>query len=260
MGLVSEGIDRVRVFSVPVGVYRDGDRVRAPRVAIVRWRSEWLDKLHQIYVGGRLGGTTLTCEQREMAIAFPSFGGRPVRVEVFAVRPADADIDFGEELEGGEDRSGRVSIRILRSQGLPAAAQVNIYSDGGTGEVNYEQPMDEQPVNVWAAWQDKAGFGMVRFGHGDFGFDSAAARGFGKGYFGRGQFGLDADAIEWTSAPLEVGTYRFGVKFFDEYGNGSEASELEVTINPAARPVERLEVVSFDRSANRLVLAMCADN
>jgi hypothetical protein len=68
------------------------------------------------------------------------------------------------------------------------------------------------------------------------------------------------DAIEWTSAPLEAGTYRLGVKVFDEHGNASEAGELEVTINPAARPIERLEVFSFEKSANRLVLTMCADN
>ena len=260
MRLISEGIDRVRVFGLPAGVFEDGEAAGAPRLAIVRWWSAWADKLHQVYVGGRFAGTTLTCEQREMVVAFPSFGGRPVRVEVFAVSSADADKDLGDELEGSSARAGRVRIRFLRSQGLPAGAKANIYFDDGSGEIDYEKALNEPPARICGAWQDKAGSGMSGFGLGDYGYDSAAACGFGKGCFGHGQFGLDADAIEWVSAPLEAGTYRFAVKITDEFANESEASELEVTVNPAARPVEQLKICSFDKATNKLVLGMGVNN
>ena len=114
--------------------------------------------------------------------------------------------------------SGRVTIMLLRSQNLPVGATAQIYFDNGTGQIDYNNPITDTPIRIWAAWQDKTGLGMSRFGLGDFGWDSAAAVGFGKGSFGHGQFGLDADTIEWTSPPLPNGTYTFGIKITDPSG------------------------------------------
>ena len=108
---------------------------------------------------------------------------------------------------------------------------------------------------MWPGWQDKAGFGMSRFGLGDFGYDGAAAIGFGKGSFGYGQFGFDEDPIEWVSKTLPAGTYKFAVKVTDRFGNQSIASQTgEVTVIPLARPAEGLEVSSYDKQTNQLVL------
>jgi hypothetical protein len=130
-------------------------------------------------------------------------------------------------------------------------------TNNGSGEINYDEPVTEQPIKIWPAWQDKAGFGMSRFGASDFGFDFSGGIGFGRGHFGRGWFGCDADSFDWTSKQLEPGTYRFGVKVIDEAGNESGASESgEITVTPAARPAERLEVYSYDKQTNKLVLSI----
>ena len=96
---------------------------------------------------------------------------------------------------------------------------------------------------------------MSRFGVSDFGYDSAAAVGFGKGGFGHGQFGLDADSLEWTSPVMGTGVYKFAIKVTDEVGNENGSSETgQVVVTPAARPTEKVNISSFNKQMNQLVL------
>jgi len=255
MSLYSNDIDSVRAFDLPAGIRSDGQFLKEPHVALVKWRSTWSDKFHQVYVNGRYAGTTFDNEQRQLIIPIPTTSECPVRIEVFAVEPEYADTDFSSELDRPPVDSGRVSVTLLRSQNLPIDATAQIYFDNGTGQVDYENPITNTPIQIWPAWQDKAGFAMSRFGLGDFGWDSAAAAGFGKGSFGYGQFGLDADKIEWTSPILPRGTYKFGIKVRDASGRQSTSSETgSITVTPAARPAEGLSVFSFDKQTNQLVL------
>ena len=255
MALISEGIKSVRAYELPGGIWASGDYVGTPRIALVRWRSGLSDMLYQVYVNGRYAGVTVDTHQREIVVPLPTSLEPPVRIEVFAVKPEETHTDFGNEIKQPAVDSGRVRISLLRSQNLPLGATAIVYFDGGTGEIDYQKPLSRLPIRIWPAWQDKAGFGMSRFGVGDFGYDSAAAVGFGKGSFGNGQFGLDADTIEWISPELSTGTYKFAVKIIDGRGNESSASETEsITVTPAARPVERVSISSFDRQTNRLVL------
>ncbi|MHC4748545.1 MAG: hypothetical protein ACYTFW_01595 [Planctomycetota bacterium] len=255
MALISNGIDSVRAFDLPGGIWADGDCAEAPRVAFVKWHSSLCGKFHQIYVNGQYAGTTLDNQQRQMIVSIPTSLESPVRIEVFAVEAERADTDFSNELALPLADSGRVRMDLLRSQNLPIGAIAEIYFDNGTGEIDYNKPLTDSPIRIWPAWQDKAGFAMSRFGIGDFGYESAAAVGFGGGSFGHGQFGLDADTIEWVSPPLQAGAYKFGVRITDEAGNISCASETEaITVTPAARPAEKLSISSFDKQANQLVL------
>jgi len=255
MSLNSNGIDSIRAFDLPAGIWPDGQYVKEPRVALVKWRSTWSDKFHQVYVNGRYSGTTLDSGQRQLIVQVPTSPESPVRIEVLAVEAEYADTDFSSELAKPLVDSGCVTIMLLRSQNLPAGATVQIYFDNGTGQIDYDNPMTNTPILIWPAWQDKAGLGMSRFGLGDFGWDSAAAVGLGKGSFGYGQFGLDADTIEWTSPPLPSGTYKFGVKVMDASGRQSIGSETgAITVTPAARPAEGLSISSFDKQTNQLVL------
>ena len=255
MSLYSNGIDSVRAFDLPTGIRADGQFVKEPHIALVKWRSTWSNKFHQVYVNGRYAGTTLDNQQRQLLVPIPTSPECPVRIEVFAVDEEYADKDFSSELTKPAADSGRVKITLLRSQNLPRSTTANIYFDNGTGQINYENPLTSTPIRIWPAWQDKAGFGMSRFGMGDFGWDSASAVGFGKGSFGNGQFGLDADTITWTSPQLSSGTYKFGVKVRDSTGRQSTVSETEqITVTPRARSVDGLSVSSFDKQTNQLVL------
>jgi len=255
MALISNGIESVRAFELPCGIWEDGKCIEAPRVALVKWRSSLQDLFYQVYVNGQYVGTTLDSQQRQMVVPIPTSLELPVRIEVFAVEAEHANTDFSNKLVWRPADSRRVRIILLRSQKLPIGATAEIYFDNGTGEIDYDNPLTNSPIRIWPAWQDKTGFAMSRFGLGDFGYESAAVVGFGKGSFGHGQFGLDADTIEWTSPPLQSGTYKFGVKFTDKSGNKSSVSETEpITVTPAARPAGKVSISSFDKQTNQLVL------
>jgi hypothetical protein len=254
MSLISDGIESVRAYELPVGIRADGSYVGLSRAALVKWHSKLSSMLYQVYVNGQYAGTTVDSQQREMIVAMPTSLESPVRIEVFAVECEQGHIDFSGEIERPAVDSGRVRLSLLRGQDLPFGAIALVYYDGGSGQIDYQNPVG-LPIRIWAAWQDKAGFGMSGFGSGDFGYDSAAAVGFGAGSFGQGHFGLDADTIEWTSPPLTAGIYKFAVKVFDQAGNESSVSETGlITVTPAARPAEGLSISSFDKQTNQLVL------
>jgi hypothetical protein len=256
MSLIADGINKVRVFDVPAGIWTNGDYFACPRVALVDWHSDWTDKLHQVYVNGRCAGTTVDVHQKQLVVHLPGSPATAVRIEVFAVEPQSAHIDLGSELSQAAD-TGRVKLRILRSQLLPLGATIQVYSDNGSGVIDYGDPVSNEPIQVWPSPYDKTGFGACCFGEGDFGFESAAAVGFGRGDFGLGQFGLDVDSVEWISEPLDKGIYRFAARVIDKDGNQSDAAETEpITVILAARPATALTVLSFDKQTNKLVLGV----
>ena len=257
MALISDGIDKVRVFELPNGIWFDGRTSASPRSALVKWRSSLNGKYYQVYVNGQFGGVTNEVGKREMVVGLPSSLVSAVRIEVFAVEAEDADVDLSDELDSLDLLSGRVRLVFLRSQGLPVGSTIEIYSDNGTGQIDYDNRVNDFPIYVWPVWQDKAGFGMSSFGVSDFGYDSAGAVGFGGGSFGYDDFGIGADTIEWVSEQMSAGVYKFGVKVFDGLGNQSSVSETsEITVVPGVRPAEEISVLTFDKQANELVLSI----
>jgi hypothetical protein len=257
MAITCEGIENVRAFVLPEGTSADGDCAAFSRTALATWHSTLEGKLYQVYVNGQFAGVTLDPQQRQLVVQLPSSFTSAVRLEVVGVEPEEAHVDFAEELDSAPIGSARLRLTLLRRQSLPLGATANVYTDNGTGQIDYSTPLNPVPIALWACRHDKAGFGMAQFGAGDFGYESAAAIGFGKGSFGRGHFGLDADTVEWVSPALALGEYRFGVIVTDQEGNDSSASETApITLVPAARPAAGLDVVTFDESANRLTLSI----
>jgi len=257
MGLIRDGIDRVRALELAGGIWTDGECVPAVRRALVRWWSQWTDKLHQVYVDGSYAGTTVEFGQRELLVAVPNVPGQAVRIEVFAVEPSEAHVDFSGQLEPSKTDHGRVRIMVLRSQELGLGARLEIYGDGGSGQIDYSEPVEGGVVEVWPIRQEKAGFGLAGFGCGDFGFEGCGAVGFGRGVFGEGEFGFGADTIEWVSGVLGAGRWRFGIRVVDSLGRAGEPVEVgPVTVVPGAEPAERLVVSSFEPASGELVLGI----
>lgn len=251
-----EGIENVRVFSLPDGIAADGSSAAISAAALVTWRSCNAGMLHQVYLNGRFAGVTIDVEQRQLVVQSPGSFRSALRVEVVAVEPKDAHVDFADKFDP-PPAAGRVRLSILRSQALPLGVGINVYFDNGTGQIDYDKPLNASPIPVWPCPQDKAGFGTAQFGMNDFGYDSAASVGFGKGSFGSGQFGMDADTVEWISSPLPLGRYRFGVKIRDTYGNENIASETDlIAVVPPPKPATALSIVAFDRQTNQLTLCV----
>ncbi len=257
MPISRAGIEDVRACVLPDGIAADGRAAAVSRSVLVTWRSALEGRLFQVYVNGRLAGVTVDPQQRQMVAVGPCSFEAAVCIEVVAIEPHEAHIDFAGDIERLTNLGARVKLTVLRSQDLPVGTTFNVYGDGGTGPIDYDMPLSETPIPIWPCPQDKAGFGTACFGEGDFGWDAAAAVGFGKGCFGYGQFGLDADVIEWISPLLTEGAYRFGVKAIDTAGNLSAACEMgPLTVVPPARPAARLDIASFDDETGRLTLCV----
>ncbi|HIJ67793.1 MAG TPA: hypothetical protein HPP87_09570 [Planctomycetes bacterium] len=252
MGLISSGIERVMSCSIPAGVRADGSSVDEPLSVLVRWRSGYEDKLYQIYVNGALAGVAANPAARQMIVPIPAHTNSAVRIEVFAVEASAANVDFSSELQS-HSQSGRVKLSWPRGMNLPFEGTAQVYSDGGGGEINYDEPVSKEDIRLWPSRQDKVGFGSGPFADGDFGYDGSSAIGFGKGAFGEGEFGFDADEMSWISGELETGKYRFAVKVQDRFGNVSEAQETDkMTVIRTAKPAQKLEVESYDKGESRL--------
>lgn len=256
MVLLSENISNVRAFAIPAGIFADGKVTENVSSVLVKWRSGWLDKLHQVYVNGRLASVTDDCEQRQITVPIPLSEQTAVRIEVFATEKENAHIDQSDNLNFPLAQQGRIQIDFAKTHNLPTGATVDYYHDNGSGNIDYDNPLNILPIPIWPRQQDNMGFGLSSFGKSDFGFDGSASVGFGKGNFGFGQFGFDACLMNWQSSQLTTGKYKFGTKVTDSFGNidSASAETEQLTIIPPAKPAEKLSIYYFDKSINQLIL------
>jgi hypothetical protein len=234
--ILSEGISRVRAFTLSAGA------------AVVKWHSIYSDMLYQVYVNGRFAGVTIEPGQKQLIVPVPLSGQTAVRIEVYAVEPGYADIDFSDEFQTQQVQAGRVKLEFPRTDNLPANGNVDYYLQGDR--------QNRRDIKIQLESADKGGFGLSCFGRSDFGYDGSAAIGFGKGNFGIGWFGFDSDMLCWQSGQFQTGNYKFDIKVTDSSGNeAEETTETEqITVIPPARPAEGLEVKSFDKQSGKLVL------
>ena len=256
MSLLSNGITNVRALSIPAGIFADGTTAENVGTALVKWRSSYTDKLHQIYVNSRFAGVTVDCQQRQVTVPIPISEQTAVKIEVFATEAENAHLDQSSLLSSSTTQQGRIQIDFAKTHNLPTEATVDFYHNNGSGDVDYNNSANALPIPLWPRWQDHSGFGLSSFGKSDFGFDGSASVGFGKGNFGFGKFGFDACLMHWRSSQLTTGNYKFGVKITDSFGNVDNIStETEqLTVIPPAKPAEKLSISAFNKSINQLIL------
>ncbi|MGA2915816.1 MAG: hypothetical protein ABSE89_07295 [Sedimentisphaerales bacterium] len=247
MNLIGEGINRVRAFALPAGISGNGTANQLAGAAVVKWHSIYSYMLHQIYVNGKFAGATIESGQKQLIVPVPLSQETAVRIEVFAVEPGYADVDFSDEINSGQTQTGRVRIEFPRTDNLPLNGSVDYYLE--------DEKLNNRNIKIQPEFGDKGGFGLSCFGISDFGYDGSAAIGFGKGSFGFGWFGFDADMLCWQSEQLETGNYKIDIKITDSRGNETQSIETEqIAVIPPARPAEGLEVKSFDKQNGKLVL------
>lgn len=235
--ILSEGITSVKAFALSE---QNG-------AALVEWHSIYEDKLHQVYVNGKFAGVTVEPGQKQLIVPIPLSSQTAARVEVFAVEPADADVDFSDELNSVQAQSGRIMIGLARTDNLPLDGIADFYFEGNK--------LNERGIRILPEFADKGGFGLSCFAVSDFGYGGRAAIGFGKGNFGFGWFGFDADVLVWQSEELKTGNYNVDIKVTDSRGNESQMTQTgEITVIAPARPAEGIEIDSFDKQTGKLIL------
>ena len=235
--ILSDGISRVRVFALPMGISENGTANQVTGFALVKWYSNY-NLPHQVYVNGKFGGVTSDVLQRQMIVSVPMSQQAAVKVEVYAVNSQNADTDYSESIESGHNLS-RVKIEFPKM----IDGCIDIYRE------------DEKLTNEAIRISDLIGFGLGSFGESDFGFDGGAAVGFAKGAFGCGRFGFDSDMFCWQSGQLETGVHHFKVKITDSHGNQTETQTETVTIIQQAVPAERIAIDSFNKQTNKLTIS-----
>lgn len=239
MSYSTEGIAHVRVRPLALDVGAEGAAV-APDAVEVMWDSTQEGRWHQVYVNGQLAGVTAKPEDRRLAVSAPVRSQDPLRVgpnrpaqmllvEVVAVEAADRWTDFGSLLSGfGEDAGAQVRLTWQAGEYLdPNLESFDVFSDGRTGTVDYNTPLNESPIPA------KPG--------------GLAPWGYGCGGYGVGGYGQAAAMYEWTTELLEPGTWRLAVVAVDAARNRlASAAEVQITVAPLPPPPDDFRVTAYD--------------
>jgi hypothetical protein len=257
MGLISDGINGVEVFGLPVGVFEDGSVVSEPKAVLIKWKSSWADKLCHIYVNGRFVWESEFAEQRQAVVNFENQFDSAVRFEVFAVEASDAGRDHSYELENIKGDEGRIEVRFLKTIGMPYKGEAEFYICEQGGNIFDDDNM-AGVIGLWRDEFEKCGFGMSGFGEGDLGYDGGASLGFGRGVFGENEYGFDMGYLCFVSGQFGDGDHIASVKIKDEFGNVSFSSDESesVRVIRAAEAVGSIEVSEFEVNENKLVLSI----
>ncbi|MCD4830722.1 MAG: hypothetical protein K8R02_02810 [Anaerohalosphaeraceae bacterium] len=221
---------------------------------MVSWQSTYAGKRHQVYVNGKFVGVTEEASQRQLLVNVPFSEQSASTIEVFAIEAGDAE----QSLKPAAEKQARAELIFTKEQFLPVGAKTDFFYDNQSGNVDYQNRLNENDIRIWQGSQEKGGFGLSKFGESDFGRDSSAAAGFGKALFGEGGFGFEGLTVRWQSKQLSAGRYKFGIKLRDEFGNESTQTveTQSLTIIPPVMPGEKLEVAQFDKDSGQIIFAI----
>ena len=245
-------IDSVRAVPFPVGQLQDGKATPLPGLVLLCWRSDETTRLFQAYVNKKLTAVTAIPQQRMMLVEYDHT--HPAAIELAAVDPADKFTDFSSELGGFTSADGtHVKLGWPRRGSLPLDSVAKIYWDAGSGVIDTDNPLDQ--VLIWSDERDKWGWGLDRFGRGDFGYSGTGAPGWGLGVLGQGEFGFDAEMMAYESDELLGGRYKFALRLFDTRGTPQqdELEIFEVFIDPIPE-APMLIIDSYNPVSDTLVL------
>jgi len=246
------GIDKVRAMVFPAGQLCDGQIVPLPGLVLLRWRSDEADKLFQIYVNGNLAGVTSHFQQRTLLVQCDT--DHPAAIEIVSMDCQNRYEDYSEELDGFKNSDGSHVVLTWPRRGvLPLDSIAYVYWNGGSGQIDYSEPLATQ--TIWNDPVEKWGWGLDGFGRGDFGYSGTGAAGWGCGSFAEGEFGFDAEVMCFESESLTLGEYKFAIGLADAQDNieQEEISVEEFFIDPL--PVAPgLAVESYDEQSDQLVL------
>ncbi len=158
--------------------------------------------------------------------------------------------------------SAVITITSLIPAGYAQGDYAQLHSNGGSGEIDWNTPVDTTRYDLFPD-----GAGLHGFGHGPFGsfpFGHAWAdrvRGFGHLPFGDFPFGSGCVQIEATHRVTQCGAYKYGLACYDESGNAHSGSPAEASVDVHIAPAAPagLRQSTYSRSAATLTLTLLSN-
>ncbi len=150
-----------------------------------------------------------------------------------------------------------ITIQFCTPAGYQPGDYAYLYGNGGAGEINWDTPVDNTIYDLFPRGAGIYGFGHAPFGHHRFGKGvSLRTAGFGHLPFGKHPFGHGTAIITTQARVEDCGSYKFGFKVFDKYGNAQEGTSQVVTADIHIPPVVPggLKKVSYDKDTDILIL------
>jgi len=227
---------------VRVSVLADGDDGAIdPGAAVVQWTWPADGRVFQVYLNGELSAWTSDPAQRELIAGTDA--SDLLAVAVMAVDLAQVETSFADRLTP-QQRGRRVLLRWPRTNDAPLGATVNLFTDGGSGTIDFDTALNREPIDWFEGTAGKWGFALGGFGGDDFGHGGSRAVGLGPGGFGLGEFGFDAAMAAWLSDALGPGTHTFAAVAADALGNVAPGAppQTAVTLSEPPGRIGGLEV------------------
>lgn len=150
-----------------------------------------------------------------------------------------------------------VTIQFVVPAGHREGDYAKLHSNGGSGDIDWNSPVDNNIYPLFPQAKGIAGFGHAPFGNHRFGkAHSTGPLGFGQLPFGNHPFGLGTALVTATDEVTECGSYKYGFACYDEFGNQHEGTpeEAELNIHMAPEAPEGLKKKSYNKTNDVLIL------
>jgi len=156
--------------------------------------------------------------------------------------------------------TARVTAKFAVGTGHLEGDYAYLHGNGGNGDIDWDNPLNNQLYDLFPLRGGLYGFGHAPFGHHPFGHGfSSQVAGFGHLPFGHYPFGHGTALVEATDEVDDCGHYKYGFSCYDRAGNlhvgDPQVAELHIHIAPPD-PLYGLKKISF--AAGILTLGVTA--
>jgi hypothetical protein len=153
--------------------------------------------------------------------------------------------------------SAVITISFYVLSGFSPGDYVKFHGNNGSGDIDWDTPLIDSPIELFPDGRGIYGFGYTPFGDIPFGRPhSVGIPGWGQQPFGKTPFGYGAVKISANWTVYTEGDYKFGFASFDAAGNKHSGSPEEILVpiciaSPAPTGLVRN---SYDKDTDVLVL------
>ena len=150
-----------------------------------------------------------------------------------------------------------ITVKFTVPSGYQPGDYVQLYGNGGSGDIDWNTPVDNNKYNLFPDGAGIYGWGHMPWGHFFWGHAYCTGTpGWGHMPWGHFPWGYGAVTIQAQAEVSECGDYKFGFKCFDKLGNlhTGTPEEVAVYIHIAPDAPTGLKKYSYNKTTDILVL------